>query len=184
VGEPGPWFSTRRTATNVGTESQSDVKKWSNPREELRTYEFTEDVTVYYGPVAGGKGYQILMPRGVDPADVLKHLESVPLKMKDRLLELLRQAIDPLHACDYGSQAEWFQVRRWKLQSATENGEVFQATLREVQAIIGGMGSFTDLSLTPTQGSGLTRGTAREQQCRLAEQIDAVIERLMTKGSG
>ena len=72
AGKPGPWFSTRRTVTKVGTESQSNVVKWGNPLQEIRTYEFTKDVTVYYGRVAGGKGYQLLLPRDVPAADVLK----------------------------------------------------------------------------------------------------------------
>ena len=80
VDRPGPWLSTRRTVTKLGTESQLNVLKWSNPLEEVRTYEFTAAVTVYYGKVAGGKGFQILLPRDVDPTVVLKYIEKVPLK--------------------------------------------------------------------------------------------------------
>jgi hypothetical protein len=71
---PGPWFSTRRTSTKAGTESQSNVVKWGNPLEQIRAYEFTQDVTVYYGRVAGGKGYQLLLPRDVIPGHVLKFI--------------------------------------------------------------------------------------------------------------
>jgi len=46
----------------------------------LRTYEVTEDVTVYYGKVAGGKGYQVLFPRDVDPTDVLTAVGEWPLR--------------------------------------------------------------------------------------------------------
>ena len=77
---PGPWFSTRSTKTIVGTESQSYLLKWENPLKELRVYEFTEDVTVYYGKVANGKGYQAFFPRDVDPGGVLKFIEKWPLK--------------------------------------------------------------------------------------------------------
>lgn len=75
--KPGAWFSTRKTTTKAGTESQSNVVKWGNPLEELRVYEFTEDVTVYYGKVAGGKGYQLLFPRDVVRGDVLKFVPPV-----------------------------------------------------------------------------------------------------------
>ena len=36
------------------------------------TYEFTQDTTVYYGKVKDGTGYQILIPKDVSPADVLR----------------------------------------------------------------------------------------------------------------
>ena len=77
---PGPWFSTRSTKTIVGTEAQSYLLKWGNPLKELRVYEFTEDVTLYYGKVANGKGYQAFFPRDVDPGGVLKLIEKWPLK--------------------------------------------------------------------------------------------------------
>jgi len=76
---PGPWLGTRATKTKVGTESLSNVKKWGNPLEEMRAYKFTEDTTAYYGKVAGGKGYQILLPRNVNPVDVLKMVSRWPL---------------------------------------------------------------------------------------------------------
>ncbi len=77
---PGSWWGTRRTVTKAGTESQYNVEKWGNPLEEMRAYEFSQDVTVYYGRVAGGKGYQVLFPRDIDPASVLRFQEGVPLR--------------------------------------------------------------------------------------------------------
>lgn len=78
--KPGGWFGTRRTITKVGTESQSYVRKYGNPLEHRRTYEVTKDVTVYYGRVKHGKGYQILFPEDIRPANVLKFTEEVFLK--------------------------------------------------------------------------------------------------------
>jgi hypothetical protein len=78
--QPGNWFGTRRTTTKIGTESQSNVVKWDNQLEKLRTYEFTEDATVYWGRVAGGKGYQVFFPKGLDPASVLRFVSESPLK--------------------------------------------------------------------------------------------------------
>ncbi|MBV9071218.1 MAG: RHS repeat-associated core domain-containing protein, partial [Acidobacteria bacterium] len=77
---PGPWLNTRRTATRRGTESQSNLIKWGNPVEKLREYEFTQEITLYYGKVADGKGYQILFPPGTVPGDYLKFVGEVPLK--------------------------------------------------------------------------------------------------------
>jgi RHS repeat-associated protein len=77
---PGSWLSTRKTVTKIGTESSSNIAKWGNPIEKLRTYEFTQDTTVYYGKVAGGTGYQALIPADVKPGNVLKFVREVNLK--------------------------------------------------------------------------------------------------------
>jgi len=78
--EPGAWLGTRRTATKAGTESMYQVEKWKNPNVVQRTYEFTRDTTVYYGRVKGGTGYQVLIPKDVDPGGVLKFIEERSLK--------------------------------------------------------------------------------------------------------
>jgi hypothetical protein len=80
AGVPGKWFGTRRTTTRAGTESLYNLKQWGNPLQVSRIYEFTRDVTVLYGKVAGGKGYQILFPGGIDPADVLKLIGEIALQ--------------------------------------------------------------------------------------------------------
>ena len=77
---PGKWFGTRRTATRAGTESLYRVEQWGNPLQVSRIYEFTRDVTVHYGKVAGGNGYQILFPTDVDPGDVLKLIDETLLR--------------------------------------------------------------------------------------------------------
>lgn len=66
--------------TKRGTESQANIRKWGNPVEVLRAYTITEDVTVYYGRVAGGKGYQVLFPKDVIPSSVLSFSEEISLK--------------------------------------------------------------------------------------------------------
>lgn len=77
---PGAWYGTRHTVTKAGHESLYNVEKWSNPLDVSRTYEFTQDVTVYYGKVKDGTGYQVLIPEDVVPADVLKYLGETKLK--------------------------------------------------------------------------------------------------------
>ncbi len=75
-------WGMRLGLTEFGTESQYNVIQHTNPREMMRTYEFTTDVTVYYGKVKDGTGYQILFPDDLDvtPGDVLKYIEEGPLK--------------------------------------------------------------------------------------------------------
>jgi len=77
---PGPWFGTRSTATKQGTDSLYQINKWNNPNEVLRTYEFTQDVTVYYGKVKGGTGYQVLFPKDITPGSVMNYLGEALLK--------------------------------------------------------------------------------------------------------
>jgi len=77
---PGKWFGTRRTTTRAGTESLYRVRQWGNPLQVSRVYEFIRDVTVHYGKVAGGKGYQIAFPSGLNPKDFLKLVDEIPLR--------------------------------------------------------------------------------------------------------
>lgn len=77
---PRSWFGTRRTVTKEGTESLYNLQKWGNPIENVRTYELTTDVTVYYGKVAGGNGYQLLFPRDINPGSFLEFIMEAPLK--------------------------------------------------------------------------------------------------------
>jgi len=69
----GFWFGTQPTQSTARAERWWNIVKWVNPREVLRTYEVTQELTVYYGKVAGGRGTQILVPRDV-PLDEVLHL--------------------------------------------------------------------------------------------------------------
>lgn len=55
------------------------INKWDNPNEVLRTYEFTDDVTIHYGKVKGGTGYQLKFPDDVDPGSVMKFIKEEKL---------------------------------------------------------------------------------------------------------
>ncbi len=46
----------------------------------MRTYEFKRDITLPYGRVRGGKGYQTFFPDNVNPEDYLKYIEEESLK--------------------------------------------------------------------------------------------------------
>jgi hypothetical protein len=45
----------------------------------MRIYELTEDATLYFGRVVGGEAYQALIPRGLDPASILRLVRVRPL---------------------------------------------------------------------------------------------------------
>lgn len=44
--------------------------------EAMRTYELTTDTTMYFGKVAGGEGYQALVPREIVQTAILRQLEA------------------------------------------------------------------------------------------------------------
>ena len=76
----GRWFGTCETVTRVGNDSMYQVLKWKNPNTRLRVYEFSEDVTVYYGKVRGGKGFQVYIPDDVDIATALRYVSEKRLR--------------------------------------------------------------------------------------------------------
>lgn len=71
-GLPGRFLGTRRPVTQEGAESLYYIRFHGNPVESVRTYQFTRPVTVYYGKVRDGSGYQIFVPGDVMPESVLK----------------------------------------------------------------------------------------------------------------
>jgi RHS repeat-associated protein len=78
--QPGIWFGTRETTTQGGTQSMYQIEQHGNPNRSFRTYEFNRDVTVYYGKVKDGTGYQVLFPEDINPGDVLSFLGEGPLQ--------------------------------------------------------------------------------------------------------
>ena len=69
---PGSFLGTESVDTSAEAEQAYNLAKWGNPAQVLRTYRLTESTTMYFGKVAGGEGYQALIPRGVDPSSILQ----------------------------------------------------------------------------------------------------------------
>ncbi len=80
VQKPRRWFGTRLVKTKAALDQLYNVSPYGNPMVEMRVYKVTKDVTVYYGRVAGGKGYQIYIPGDITPQDVLEYVTSIPLR--------------------------------------------------------------------------------------------------------
>jgi hypothetical protein len=80
LSNPGRWFSTRETVTKIGTESQLNIKVYGSPVETMRAYRFKTDVTVYYGKVKDGTGYQLYIPSDVKPSDIFEFVTERGLK--------------------------------------------------------------------------------------------------------
>lgn len=69
----------RRTRPSAPTSPEYNIVKWGNPAEVVRTYVLEKDVTMYFGRVDGGEGYQALIPEDLDPESILRLVGARPL---------------------------------------------------------------------------------------------------------
>jgi hypothetical protein len=100
-------------------------------------------------------------------------------KMKNNLIETIRKIISLLDECSYFNQADWFKERLVILQSSELNSELFMSSLREIQDIIAGSGSFSDLSMIPNKISKLSREEANQRKWDLIDLLEDEIGRLL-----
>jgi hypothetical protein len=77
---PGGWLGLTKPTTRQEGEALYNVRRFGNNLDVVRTYEVTEDVAVYVGRVAGGDGWQFLIPDNVSPSDVLRRTGEDPLE--------------------------------------------------------------------------------------------------------
>lgn len=96
--------------------------------------------------------------------------------MKSDVLDLIDQIVSLLKTCGWKDKAEWFQARRTALEKLKEDTSAFNAALKEVANILMGMGSFSDLPLTPVAGSSLTKEEARKLQWDLSLRLSKLIK--------
>ncbi len=94
---------------------------------------------------------------------------------KDSLIRLVDEAVDFLLEFGYSAQAEWLRQRAEIFKTEDIRSEVFQSALKELGRFLYGMGSFTDLVLTPpppsSRFSQLTDSELERLQYGLANQI-------------
>ncbi len=92
------------------------------------------------------------------------------------LVVLLRQAECLLRDCSWPQQADWFS-KKAELWEAVQDGNLARVSeLNDIQDILAGAGSFSDLPMVPTVGSGLTETEARDKVWELVGAIDDAIE--------
>lgn len=92
------------------------------------------------------------------------------------LTDLLAEAAVLCLNSGYPKQAQWFRDRIQMLNES-ELSERLQV-LEQIQDILAGMGSFSDLSLSPSPDSGKSREQARLRQWDLVSEIYDAIERI------
>jgi hypothetical protein len=101
--------------------------------------------------------------------------------MKEKLFQTMDEIIDLLEKCDWDDKANWFKSKQQVLQKLDFNSEEFRRELAELDDIIAGMGSFTDLPLYPKKGAKLTAQEAKNRQWDLAEKLGAAVDEILAK---
>jgi hypothetical protein len=101
--------------------------------------------------------------------------------MKTELFAVIGEIIELLRACNWPDKAAWFLQKQdllSKLSLSDEEFKEFKRELFEIEKIMTGMGSFSDLPLYPPQESGLSEKQAAEKQWRLANQLTELIRKI------
>ncbi|QWC84619.1 hypothetical protein KLP28_13745 [Nocardioidaceae bacterium] len=78
--KPGSFLGLESADNHIEAEQAYNIAMWDNPIEVQRRYVLTEGQDMYYGSVAGGEGYQALIPRDVDPSSILQQTGAKPLR--------------------------------------------------------------------------------------------------------
>jgi len=88
--------------------------------------------------------------------------------MKNIILHL-EKCIWLLKECGYSDKAKWFETEISKLKSS--NPTTIKNSLNDINSILTGMGSFSDLPLIPSESSSLNANQARELQWNLIDEL-------------
>lgn len=97
--------------------------------------------------------------------------------MIDRLLDLISRTIELLKDCGWQDKAAWFEELVTVFESNSPETDVFQNKLNELDSILTGMGSFSDIPLTSKSGR-LSEQEIRNIQWELVEDIGEAIDKL------
>jgi hypothetical protein len=88
-----------------------------------------------------------------------------------------------LRACGWDDRAEWLASRRAIVESASPTAPEFLEAVNDLESILVGMGSFSDVPMYPKPGAQLTRQEALNQQWDLTETLGAAIREVVGKKS-
>ena len=98
--------------------------------------------------------------------------------MREKLVSTLRQMEELLRACGWEDRAEWLAKRRVMVESTAPTAPEFLEALKELESVLVGMGSFSDVPMYPKPGTQLTRQDALTQQWDLTETLGATIRQM------
>lgn len=100
--------------------------------------------------------------------------------MSEIIYGLLSRASDLLRECGWDSKAQWFDERGKMLRNVRLGSEEYEVILNDIDTALAGMGSFSDLPLSP-KSDRLTVQQARDQQWELVEAIGNVVDELRAR---
>lgn len=98
--------------------------------------------------------------------------------MKRELLAVIGEIIELLRACNWPDKAAWFSQKQELLRKLNPSDEEFKRELLDIEKIMTGMGSFSDLPLYPSKESGLSEKQAAEKQWKLVNQLSELIKKI------
>ena len=94
----------------------------------------------------------------------------------EKIITLLEQASKLLSECGAMEKSQWFSDKINELQNTNSEN-----TLLEIKNILGGQGSFSDLSLIPGNESKLTPEEARNQQWEITEKLSEELNNVVNR---
>jgi len=100
--------------------------------------------------------------------------------VKNNLISILDEVIELLEKCDWNEKAEWFRLKRERINSLDIKSTEIQNELAELDKIIAGIGSFSDLPLYPRKGDSRTKEEIAQIQWTLAERLGKAIDKILT----
>ncbi len=95
--------------------------------------------------------------------------------MKDDLLQLIQITIELLNNCGWENKAKWFSEHKKAIETATQGSNEFNQHLNELDNVLSGMGSFSDLPLKDLTGK-MSVQEVRNLQWELVEKIVNAID--------
>ncbi|MFH1258519.1 MAG: hypothetical protein ABII74_01670 [Elusimicrobiota bacterium] len=101
--------------------------------------------------------------------------------MKKKLIQIIKEIINLLVDCNWQDKANWFKEKLEQIEQCDEKSDQYISILDEVQNIIAGMGSFTDLPMTPDKKSRLSEEQVHKKQWELANALDEIIIKIKGK---
>ena len=99
--------------------------------------------------------------------------------MKDKLQAVLERTVNLLQNCELEEKAAWFSNQLERLRNCSDRSIEAREVAAKVRSILGGMGSFSDLSLQPSAESKLSEREASEIQWGLAEELHDITGQIL-----
>ena len=97
--------------------------------------------------------------------------------MKDELAKLIQMAIELLTDCGWKEKAKWFSELKNAIKNSHLGSNELNECLTELDNVLSGMGSFSDLPLSDKTGK-MSEREVKSLQWELVERLGSAIEEL------